>query len=478
MKKKIAAHLAVLLLLVAVVGVGVWWFAHTRIVIDGEVYLRELTEADFSGGSVEEFEKLTELTALETLDLRDTGLTVQEYEYLSQALPDCRILWSVPFQNGYYSEETTELTVISLRAEDLERLAYLPNLTTVHAEACRDYEILMELKEVRPELDVFYNVSVGGSEYRENTTEITLENGDIQELAWALPYLPQLKTVTFTGNAPENEQIYELMVRYPDVMFAWDFELFGVSVNSLDTELILSNIQMESVDGVEESLKYFYDLQWVEMCECGIPSEEMDALWKRHPETRFVWTVHVGNCVLRTDVTALIPYKFGHSMYNKLYDDDCVELKYCVDMVCLDMGHMGITDYSFLEYMPRLQYLILADTPGTDFSPIANCTEMVFLELFLTNFSDTELLAGMTRLEDLNLSFTMVRDVEHLVKMTWLKRLWLPGTFMSAEEQRALREAIPDAKILFRANASTTDGWRQSPNYYKMRDLLGMEYLT
>lgn len=472
--KKLAVVLLVLMLLLAALG---WGFDRIHIVMDRQVYLREMTEADFSGGSLPPLEKLAEFQALKLLDLRDTGLTVSQYEALKQALPGCRILWSVPFQDGWFREETEALTISDLTEADIARLGYFPQLKAIQAPGCRNYDALMAMKAAYPELDVFYDVTIAGVDYPFDTEALVLKKGAAEELAQVIDYLPNLKTVEFTGETGDDEGISRLKAAYPGIRFLWNFTVCGVSTDSMAEELILSGIPMESVAEVETALKYFYNLQRVEMCGCGISSQEMDALWQRWPDTRFVWTVRVGRGELRTDVTAFIPYTFGYGMYNKLYDKDCTELKYLVDMVCLDMGHMGITDYSFLESMPRLQYLILADTPGTDFSPISACTEMIFLELFLTAFDDTALLADMTKLEDLNLSFSMVRDITPLLEMKQLQRLWLPGTMTSPDEQKALKTALPEAKIIFRSTSSTNEGWRKSPNYYKMRDLLGMWYL-
>lgn len=478
MKKWIAIILTVLVLLAAAGGAGLYWFHNTRIVIDETVYLRDLTELDLSGEPVAELEKLQELTGLEKLDLRDTGLTVEEYEQLRQVLPECRILWSVPFQNDHFSEEITELAVTSLNEEDIRMLKYFPKLEKLDAEGCRDYSSLMTLKEAYPELTITYDVSLGGESYPDYAEELVLKDADIQELGALLPYLPLVSKVTFTGTAPDNDAIYELMCAYPAVTFVWDFEVLGVETNSLAEELILSEIPMESVEAVENALKYFYNLKWVEMCDCGIPSEEMDALWKRHPETRFVWTVQVGVCKLRTDITVFMPYQYGYDGYSKLFDKHMGEMKYCVDIICMDMGHMGISDYSFLEYMPNMKYLILADTKGSDFSVLANLKELVFLELFMTSFDQAEVLTGLTKLEDLNLGHCAVDNIEPLKEMTWLKRLWLTGSRNVWNVERlALREALPDTIVNFSGKGSTDEGWRESPNYYAMRDLLNMGYM-
>ena len=154
------------------------------------------------------------------------------------------------------------------------------------------------------------------------------------------------------------------------------------------------------------------------------------------------------------------------------------EMKYCVDLVCLDMGHMGISDYSFLEYMPNMKYLVLCGTNGTDFSALANLKELVFLELFMTEFDQAEVLTGLTKLEDLNLGNSEIENIEPLKEMTWLKRLWLPGARkVPYAEREALQGALADTIVNFMGVGSTDQGWRESPNYYAMRDLLGMGYM-
>lgn len=477
MKKFIAVILALAVLAVAIMIGYDRWYERTYITIGDRDYRRDITQLDFSGGEVPELGVFTELTDLQKLDLQDTGLTVEEYEWLRQKLPECQILWKIPFQDSFLTGEETALTVTSFTEEDMKRLDYFPNVSKIDAVGCQDLTVLFALKAERPELELLYTVPIGGEGYRETTTELTLENADAEELKNALTYLPLVTDVTFTGTAPENEDIYELMCLHPEITFVWNFEVFGIPVTSLDTQLILNEIPMESVAEVEDSLKYFYDMQWVEMCDTGISTEEMASLQERHPDTRFIWKVNVGKCVLRTDATSFIPYHFGYKNGSKLYDEDIGELKYCIDMVCMDLGHMGISNYDFLNYMPKLQYLILVDTKGTDFSPIANLKELVYLEIFMTKFSQTELLTGLTKLEDLNLAWAKVENIEPLLEMTWLHRLWIPGNYLTHEEIAALKEALPDTIFCFHSAECTDQGWRDSPNYFEMRDLLGMFYM-
>ena len=138
---------------------------------------------------------------------------------------------------------------------------------------------------------------------------------------------------------------------------------------------------------------------------------------------------------------------------------------------------MRMTDYSFLEYMPKMQYLLLGDTPGTDFSSLENLTELIYLEIFNTKFSQTELLLNFTKLEDLNLGFTRNHDFEVLKQLTWLKRLWVPATGLSAQQYQELVAALPDTQVEMYVLGSTGGNWRDNQNYRDMRDLLGMYYM-
>lgn len=539
MKRRIVPA-ALLFILLSAVICGLLWFNSAYVIINGSIISRDATAATLSGSKLPE-KGLDALENLQTLDVQDIPITADQYEQLRQRLPDCDILWNIPFQNGYVRSDATHLSIGTLSMEDLAAFAYmhrlqqvsaigckdydalmalkencpeleilytvtigtqevrenaaeihldddsildllsvlpyLPELNKVDAIGVRDYESLMTLKELRPELEIHYTVSICGKDWRESTTELTLQDANAAELLSALPYLPALTDVVFLGKAPENDAIYEMMCLRPDVTFHWNFTMFGLDVSSTTDKLDLSGIPMQSTEEIESYLKYFQNLERVEMCHCGIPSDEMDALAKRHPDIRFVWAIQIGNGTLRTDAIAFIPYKIGYDIDMPLYDEDCKELKYCVDLICLDMGHMRITDYSFLEYMPKMKYLVLGDTPGKDFSPLKNLTELIYLEIFNTKFCQTEILLGFTNLQDLNLGYTRNHDIEILKQLTWLKRLWVPATGFSEKQYQELIAALPDTQIAIYVEGSTGGNWRDNQNYRDMRDLLGMYYM-
>ena len=482
MKKRILIILAVLVLLLSTAAAGMqYWFLQNHVELEGQYHPKDAPSLVLSGSELPAMDTLLQFSDLNALDVRSIRLSISQYEQLRHLLPNCEILWLVPFQGDYLPVDTQELTIGELSPADFESIRYFPNLYTIHAEGCADYVQLHALENAFPHLDVRYTLPLNGTLYtNEDAARITrleLQNADVTELSAMLSYFPQLQEVAFAGTVPENEQLYQLMCQYPDISFQWDLTLFDITTSNTATTLILSDIPMESTAEVESYLKYFPNLERVEMCNCGISSEEMDALSQRHPDIRFVWTIKVRFGTLRTDAIAFIPYKLGYHIGNPLYDSDCTELKYCTDLICLDMGHMKIRDISFLEHMPNMKYLILGDTPVKDFTAIAGLKELIYLEIFNVQFTQHELLLGLSKLEDLNLGSTPTNDIAVLKQMTWLKRLWVPGTRLNGFQYDELVQSLPDTQVVIYARHSTDKGWRDNQNYRDMRDLLGMWYM-
>lgn len=479
MKKKVGIILAIVIpcLLIAL-GIGAWlgWqnWNETYIKLGKETLRRDVTALDLCGQKPDT-EVLTQLPQLKKLDATDNGMTVQEHEQLCQLLPDCEITWSVPFQGGYLPNDTAKLTVTEFTADDAAMLQYFPQLTAIDATGCTANETLLQLRS-EGKLQVDYTVTVGGKSLALDTSELTLENVNADELAAALPHLKQLKTVTLNGALPSQDVLCTWKATYPETIFVWSFEVFGVPVTSLSTELILNDIPMTSTDEIDKAMAAFYNMEKVEMCHCGISNEDMWALRQRHPETKFVWMVLIGYKEIRTDITTFMPYKLGYGE-GGFGNKHAANLRYCTDIIVMDIGHMGVTDYSFMEHMTKMEYLILADTKGTDFSVIANMKELKYLEVFITKFDQAEVLTGLTKLVDLNIGTSLLDNIEPLTRMPWLENLWLPATpYVSMEERAQLAEALPNTRIVYGGIGSTDLGWRETPNYYKMRDLLGMAY--
>jgi len=128
-----------------------------------------------------------------------------------------------------------------------------------------------------------------------------------------------------------------------------------------------------------------------------------------------------------------------------------------------------------VEFMPNLEYLILAHTQLQYIEPISTCKKLKFLELDWSPVRDLTPLKGCTALEDLNLG-KVYADFTPVGEMTWLKNLWMVECSTASRYQ--MSQALPNTKVMLAGSATVANGWRNLDNYYKMRDLLGMYYMS
>lgn len=461
--KKTWIWILVMVFLLACAGGGLgycFWYQNNHIFVEDAVYEKDLT----------------------SLDLRGTGVSLEHYEAVRQQLPDCEIRYDLPFQGKFYPDDTTEISVSSLTEEDVALLDYLPALTAVHAQGCRDYAQLLALQARRPDCRVSYTVSLYGTEYPEDTAELSFgsEQLELQELQDALAWLPEMERIHFDQPSVAADALTQLQEACPDVSIAWEKDAFGKTYASDVTEIDLTGMILTSPEEVVEPLRYFPALEKVIMCECGtdqktwFDNETMSAFReKMRPEYKVVWTVRINNLKVRTDDTYFMPAKYGEVVTNFQVQN----LKYCEDMICVDLGHMAIQNIEFVEYMPHLKYFIIVDAPLMYIDSISTCKELIYLEFFWTWINDYTPLLECTAMQDLNVSRTN-GDPMVFKEMTWLKNLWIDGTDLTDAEKVELEAALPNTYIKYCYGLMAGNGWRLLQNYYDMRDLLGMPYNT
>ena len=506
----------------AAAAVGITAFLTTHVQVDGAFFSKNET----------------------VIDLTDHDLTAQEYQDICLKFPDRQILWTVPFQGNRYSADTKTVTVSSLTGEDVLALDHLHQLQTVDATHCSDYDVLMQLQQRRPECQVLYRVSIGEARCSSQDTEILLTDPSAAALEQALPVLPKLETVTLEGALPSAEELLHLQESFPSVSFRYTLNLGGqdvssdvsaldlsgtavtfaelkqalpllscaTEVNLLDctltdgelkelagsypeifflctmdfagkpcrtdsTEIDITNCPA-TVEEVEALLPFFPNLNWLDMSWCGIADEEMDALNRRYPDIKILWSMQIGLVTLRTDAIYFFPAIINEM--NLPSNEELKKLRFCTDMIAVDIGHSKATECEWVEYMPHLKYLILADTKITDISPLSSLKELIYLELFSMDLHDYSPLLECTALQDLNISSTYA-DPEPLTKMTWLHTLmwnFVMEDPVLAEKAVLLPEQLPDTNVIIQTWRNIGGLWRHIPNYYVFRDIIGGDFFN
>ena len=271
MSKKVVTVLAVIALVLALVvagALGFLWYRNTHVFVEGKAYSNRV----------------------DSLDLRQESISIEHYDQLKALLPDCEILWNVPFQNGTVSSDCGELTIDTISDGDIELMAaYFPNLKKVDASRCGDYAMLEKLQARLPELDVIYTVSLGGKSFAPDSTELSLapEEFDLDTLTTNLPYLPQVNTLEFLRTDLTLEQVEQLRTDFPGITFAFTVELLGQEYGEDTTELDLSAMTSEQVVEVSQKLPMLPALEKIALTDAGgnsqLPKEDVKTLQEAVP---------------------------------------------------------------------------------------------------------------------------------------------------------------------------------------------------
>ena len=479
----------------------------------GNVYPQDTQKLTVSELKESDLKILGYFENLKTVDARGC----REYKLLQQmqkTYPELSIQYQVTLAGRDYVQDAASIRADGMTEAELALLQYLPNLKEIRVEGAADVAVMEQVKKICQERGLEFLMVFGGIGWSQDTSALVLENTTQEELA-LLPLMPKLEAVHIRNPQMEASQLVQVAEELLPVRLTWEKELLGKLVSSEDTEVdLLSAIskegayayekaksakiqgdrdeivwlfadnsayplpEMESsteglIEQVEQAMAYFPKAEKVLMTGALLDNEAMAAFREKHREDyKVVWTVQCGEMIARTDAPYFMPVKY-HEYY--FQDDDAVNLKYCEDMICVDVGHMSIKNCEWAAYMPNLQYLILAHTDVRTIEPLRNCKKLKFLEVDWSAVKDFSPLLDCKSLEDLNVGHTF-GNFEVLEDMTWLKNLWLVD--ISRASAYRLNQALGETMTVMVTGAATVDnGWRELPNYYAMRDIMKMFYM-
>ncbi len=328
--------------------------------------------------------------------------------------------------------------------------------------------------EPEPEPEPEPMAKVLGKEYSLDTVFLNLPSDRVHgpEDLKGIEELPALQEVDLTGIVRSPEEMDAIMKAFPRVTFFFRCAPYGVEATGYDEELDLSGKYIGDFEELRAWLQYFPRLQKLIVCDCGRTNEELAAFRDTIPEIKLVWRLylHGGFYTLRTDDIAFSTLYTGEDPNVKMGDWEVQPLRYCTDLQALDLGHMQLYDISFLEDLPNLKVLILADNRIWDLSPLAKLTQLTYLEVFMNyNVQTLEPLSHLCNLRDLNISYLWApRDYEYLYGLTNLQRLWINQCQITPEERQGLEENMPSSceVHISESESSTGGGWRDGSDIY------------
>ena len=245
----------------------------------------------------------------------------------------------------------------------------------------------------------------------------------------------------------------------------------------------LGDYKVKDFDAFITVLDQNPQLEKVDMFKSRLKAEQIDFLAEHYPQITFGWTIRlVEDHLIRTDATS---FAINHNNKSPIHKSEkFYQLKYCKDLMALDLGHNNIVDISFMKDLPKLRVIILANNKITDISPLAGLKDLEYAELFNNYITDYTPLAGLDKLIDLNLAFNQTEDFTPLYGLTGLERLWLYNSNnrscndpVDEELVAALQAKLPNT-LINHTCYSTAGGWREHQRYYVVFNMLHGKTVT
>lgn len=424
--------------------------------------------------SAADLEQLADHPALEAVDLSGSSCYEAIVQYALEN-PQVQVTYDVALGDTRFDSQTTEVS-LETGAYEFEQLRsdlqYLPKLTKLTlADTTLSGGQLKQLQEAYPAIALEYTVSLLGQSYTSDTTSLDLSSADpaqleqITDTASALTKLGDVYLMKADGSSAFGKSdVKKLMDSMPGVTVHYSFELFGKTITTADerVEYVCVDIGNEGVPEIREALDILPKCTYFKLDRCGIDDLTMEKLRDDYPEKKIVWRIFFAfyNCLTDTEVLRCI---------RSLNDENVVPLKYCTDVKYMDFGHNeGLKNFDFLNYMPKLEIVIVVDSAIDTLDYFAKCENLQWLEIVnCQRLTDLSPLANCKNLKGVNIAANpKLKDVSPLYDLDQMERLFLGDKGLPKEQLEEIRANLPNTWVT-QARRSTemvsynySYGWR------------------
>ncbi len=425
-----------------------------------------LQELDLSNSEISKLSGLEKLRQLETLDLRGTAVTWQDVSKIKSAVPGCTIMYDARVGGQIIKYGTEHIALEPSGAENCDDLLLVSSLKSVDITACPLTESIIRTAQDES-CNFVWKMTLCGEEITSDAAELVLDSPQKEDID-KLQLFPGLSKVEITGEAC-LEELFAVRDSISCADITWEVNLAGITVPGNEKRLNISGTSVGNYEEFAEKLRYLPELEYIDMCDCGLSNEQMGALRERYPNTKFVWKITFGGSgkywTVRTDITCFSTLSELHAK------NEWVEplLTYCTDLVALDLGHNYLEDFTPISKLTNLKVLIIGDSSLKDISSVSNLKKLNYIEMFMTQAKDFSALAELPELKDICVGGNDIEDIAPFLKMQQLDRLWIARCGLSHNDMDQLSEALPNTRIVFFVRRNLCEGWRESDKNLAIR---------
>ena len=270
---------------------------------------------------------------------------------LSVSLCGCSLF--ARFSPEYKVMEVTQ-TVAS--AEDLAALDIYPNLAKADLRGSDCYEEILQYMVSHPQVQVLYDVALGGQRWPQETTELTLTDGSFttEELFACIKYLPSLQSVSLPMSTLDAETINQIRHQLGGVSLEYTVNFRGQELAPDTQSLDLSALPAEELDAAIANMQLLPELNHLQLMDDQGQSTfsvtDVKKLMDAYPE-------------------AAIEYSFDLFGQTLTVDTERVEF------LNVYIGNEGIPEIrAALDILPKCTYFLM-DTCGVDNEIMAQLRE-------------------------------------------------------------------------------------------------------
>ena len=260
-------------------------------------------------------------------------------------------------------------------------------------------------------------------------------------------------------------------------------------ISSYDYVADISGIQITDLDAFKSEISKLPHLLYIDMCDCGLSNEQMESLMANFPTTRFVWKISMTSTneartlvwEVRTDALAFSTLH-GYATDPRLTNPDGQQLKYCKNLVALDLGHNAVYDIDFAKDLD-LHILIMVDAYNRDrhckfddLSVLKYNPNLMYLEFFVGGITDLSFLQYTKEMVDLNISYNPISDSTYLYDLPNIERMYMESTYIPYSEFEKLQKVYPNAQLEYYGSGSIDHGWRGHKRYFAMINMYRKNY--
>ena len=457
---KVFNAILIVLLVLAFAGGGYYIYdlLVNNVTLCGKSVSVHSSNIDLRGGVFENFEGFERLENPESFDMRGLAFSDENAAMLRDMYPDSKVLYSVILGSRILDSDIEEIKIEAADFSSLDRLALFKNLKKIDAKGF-DYDEVQTLIAAYPQLDVVWDIDFCGQRYSTDTVELSFSDISGEEVK-KLAHFTHLEKVNATGCTAFAE-LYEMSQLLSDCDFTYTTSFAGLPVDNKTESLNFNRAKVADVGVLDEEFKalpYFPSLKKIDMCGCGVKSEQM-AKWRdAYPDTKFIWEITFGasnhKWTVRTDIqvfSTLLDQNTKRVGDQNTYKDLFL---YCTDLVALDLGHNRLTSLEPLKNLKKLQGLIITDNYIKHLDALASLPELVFLEANTNQFKDLTPLTKCPKLTHIDVFHSRINDAKVLANCKSLKYAILFDTHIYPKQEKgitkAINEKLPDCKVVWK----------------------------